>query len=893
MTRKFLPMILAVSMAVCLCMVSALAAVPTYAAQSAQSSIDRWASYGVIDASDPTLEAESELTYARLAEILVKLLKLPSAGASFGTDSSITDAIRRCAAAGLLDTDENGSVKADAAISSDKAMLVLGRALGLEPVKNTKLKNSSGMDSETKGMIAALVQAGVVSESQVSTTSNASLGSVASILDRAIGTYANEDGAKVNVSESKGITLIVANNVTVSGSADTIVVASNNGSVKLDGVSAEKVAVTGKSAKVELNNAEAKSVVASGTKAAIETKGETKVEALAVTGSEAAVKTADNTTVGSFTVNANNATVTTEGNTKVEKLSVEGTKVEVKTAGETSVGSLTVNAKNSSITTEGNTKVEALAVGGSEVEVKTAGETSVGTLTVSAKNSTVTTEGNTKVEALAVEGSDVAVKTTGETSVGSLTVSADNASVTTEGNTKVESLAVAGANASVEAKGSAKIEAVAVDEKATGTTVSAGSGTTISAIENKAENTTVTGSGKVESVTSSKDVTVETSGTQISNSGKGEIAVTDSSGQASSVTTGESANAHVHSYRASTVSPTCTEAGATVYTCTCGNSYSEPIAALGHNFNETGVCTRCDAVTDSVVAVIGKTGYTSLNEAVAASQDGNTVVVMRDIALTQAVEITKSITLDTNGKNITAENVPALKKFDASGAISIYGEGVSANVTGSGKISTTLGSGTVLAGIMVTGGATAEISDLETDLSGTSNNIVLYVYQKGTMNVRNGSYLSTGGGTCVSAYGSKDAVIHIYGGDFDTKGDAGPGCVWANKESVITIYDGTFHSDPLTRAPLKDGETLNAVYCLFDYNGMHYDEDGHVFWEATVDVRGGTFKDFNPTGGNVGVNTNFVAEGYEVKVTTKQEDDGEHKYYTVVPKASSTVDEEQ
>ena len=48
-----------------------------------------------------------------------------------------------------------------------------------------------------------------------------------------------------------------------------------------------------------------------------------------------------------------------------------------------------------------------------------------------------------------------------------------------------------------------------------------------------------------------------------------------------------------HSFRSSvTTAPTCTEAGVTTYTCDCGDTYTEEIAALGHSFAD-GTCTNC------------------------------------------------------------------------------------------------------------------------------------------------------------------------------------------------------------------------------------------------------------------------------------------------------------
>ena len=48
-----------------------------------------------------------------------------------------------------------------------------------------------------------------------------------------------------------------------------------------------------------------------------------------------------------------------------------------------------------------------------------------------------------------------------------------------------------------------------------------------------------------------------------------------------------------HSYQVSAqTGATCTKAGSTTYRCSCGDSYTTPVAALGHNMRN-GVCTRC------------------------------------------------------------------------------------------------------------------------------------------------------------------------------------------------------------------------------------------------------------------------------------------------------------
>ena len=58
--------------------------------------------------------------------------------------------------------------------------------------------------------------------------------------------------------------------------------------------------------------------------------------------------------------------------------------------------------------------------------------------------------------------------------------------------------------------------------------------------------------------------------------------------------------AHTHSYTAAVTVPTCTEQGYTTYTCSCGDSYkSDYKDALGHDY-QNGTCTRCGAKDPSV-----------------------------------------------------------------------------------------------------------------------------------------------------------------------------------------------------------------------------------------------------------------------------------------------------
>ncbi len=54
-------------------------------------------------------------------------------------------------------------------------------------------------------------------------------------------------------------------------------------------------------------------------------------------------------------------------------------------------------------------------------------------------------------------------------------------------------------------------------------------------------------------------------------------------------------NEHEHSYISTTIPASCIENGMIIYDCACGDSYTESVAATGHNFNEGETkCSNCD-----------------------------------------------------------------------------------------------------------------------------------------------------------------------------------------------------------------------------------------------------------------------------------------------------------
>ena len=371
MKHKALSLILAFAMAVSLFTVGASAAEPTYgdtAGHWAEASIERWSGYGIIQGSNGKFDPDGQLTCAQLATILARLLKLPAAkDAGFSdnkADAWYYDAINRCAAAGILKGNGDGTVTPNASITRERAMVMLGRALGIEPIENpnlTQFTDGAQVASYARGMLAALIRAGIVggvTADQLAPQNNITRAATVTILDRAIGTYADKAGETVNAN-GKGIVLAVADDVTITGEVNKLLVPANDIEVTVKGSkNIDYIVISGDNSKVILDNASADNVTLDGEKSAVETKNGAKIDNVIVTENApgATVDVGSGTTVGNVENHAEDATVTGSGTVKkVESdkdITVRTKETDVKNIGDEKI---TVTDKSGKDTTVGTT----------------------------------------------------------------------------------------------------------------------------------------------------------------------------------------------------------------------------------------------------------------------------------------------------------------------------------------------------------------------------------------------------------------------------------------------------------------------------------------------------------------------------------------------------------
>ena len=200
-------------------------------------------------------------------------------------------------------------------------------------------------------------------------------------------------------------------------------------------------------------------------------------------------------------------------------------------------------------------------------------------------------------------------------------------------------------------------------------------------------------------------------------------------------------------------------------------------------------------VTDPAATVNG-TGYETLQEAIGAANAGDTVIIAKDLALTEGITVAKAITLDLGGKKLTA-----------SGCSAVTVTGASATVRG-GTIEVSAGSDTYA----VTVGASGSLSTESVTIIGHGASGVLVnggSYVKRLTNIQatdgfgirvvNGGSASHEGGMVVANYGvfvaGSGSTFNMNGGDISAAGFGitGNGLA-ANGGTTINISGGSVSS---------------------------------------------------------------------------------------------------
>lgn len=351
----------------------------------AETAIGRWSGYGVVNGvGNGDFDPNGNMTRAQAAQVFTNLLGLKSTqGAQSFSDVPAgewySDAIAKVTAAGIMNGVGGGRMNPNAPVTREQFFVMFARAIGLQEQSTTSGPKADGA-SWSEGYINALTDKGFVkgTGSGVNALADINRASVMSLLDQTIGTYANTSGETVTGS-SAGVTLVVADDVTVTGNVDTLVVAegaqdaTGTANVTLDNATVEQVnlvtetalSVEGTTSVEQVNvseNAEGTSITGAGEVAKAEASTlDVTVETpnTEVTKTET-TENADGSTTTTVAESKNDAAGKSTGETKTETTvkettAADGTKTTEKTATATvtnAAGKVTETTKTVSTVTE-------------------------------------------------------------------------------------------------------------------------------------------------------------------------------------------------------------------------------------------------------------------------------------------------------------------------------------------------------------------------------------------------------------------------------------------------------------------------------------------------------------------------------------------------------------
>ena len=235
---------------------------------------------------------------------------------------------------------------------------------------------------------------------------------------------------------------------------------------------------------------------------------------------------------------------------------------------------------------------------------------------------------------------------------------------------------------------------------------------------------------------------------------------------------------------------------------------------------------------EGTVAMIGATEYPTLPDAITAAKDGDTIKLLKDVTVTNPIEVTKSMTLDLNGHVLTAATASTATVKNS--AIWVTAEKVNLTIDG-----TTAGSGMTMGDTHDTNWEAKVwgFVDLREGSAGS------------TVTVNGGSYT---GSTCASDSYHYTALFTV------------------GSESKLILNNVSAETDERVVKASSCGEVI--------VSGGTYNITGiNAFLGAAFETKTASFTDMKLTakyGGCVQVGSNATLENCEIKVTDIRTGDG-------------------
>lgn len=302
---------------------------------------------------------------------------------------------------------------------------------------------------------------------------------------------------------------------------------------------------------------------------------------------------------------------------------------------------------------------------------------------------------------------------------------------------------------------------------------------------------------------------------------------------------------HSHSYTSTvTKEPTCTEQGIRTYTCTCGNSYTEGIAATGHSMGGWTVQTPATCTTEGTeVQTCSKCGHTETrtNSALGHTM-GSIVQTTAPTCYTEGVGtatcsvcgVTETVSIDPTGDHDWDEGTVTKEATETETGIKTY------------KCKTSGCTATKTEDIPATGGGSTEIvlwSGSFTMDSSWNQNVNYFAIDNSV--ITNGGYLNvtyttlttnnSGLGVflrCAHSWGNQDCQIHYeekldgtMGRTISISYDNIVSAVGSDNISKIVGINFTGFSSTITKVTWTPASTLSAN--SFNYTNRVYYAEGN------------------------------------------------------------------
>lgn len=239
-----------------LCMVMALIPVSAMAKEFddtqghwAEEAIDRWSDANVVvGVGDNQFDPDGDMNRAQGAQVFANLLKLTEkADISNFTDipanAWYTDALAKCVESGIMAGVGNNQMDPEGTITREMFFTMFAQAMGIEreDTMDGTYSDANQISDWAEGYINALVNRGYVSGTSSTTLDPVDYidrASVMALMNKSIVTYAVTDGQAT--ADGQGIVLVLADNVSVTGSDPiTVVVANEGATVSLAGVTGD------------------------------------------------------------------------------------------------------------------------------------------------------------------------------------------------------------------------------------------------------------------------------------------------------------------------------------------------------------------------------------------------------------------------------------------------------------------------------------------------------------------------------------------------------------------------------------------------------------------------------------------------------------------------------